>query len=214
MDEMRDEPAQEQVVSDLETVRVMADPLRQQLLDMLRGEPLTVTHLAQRLGVKRTQLYHHLNLMVKHGLVRVVRTRLVSGITEKWYRAAALSFIVDRALFATGAGDVDSANHAIHKVLDVSKAEIDTSERRGMLTTASEEPAHGGLFLQWQLARLRPEDVERFHKRYAELLEQFITTGQTSGNAGGAMYRLLVALYPTAHPSIDPALSAETRETE
>jgi hypothetical protein len=71
------------------------------------------------------------------------------------------------------------------------------------------------VLLQWQLGCLRPEDVELFHKRYAELLDQFIMTGQTAGRTDGTVYRLLLALYPTAHHSVDSASSpVGSQETE
>ena len=41
------------------------------------------------LGTSQTKLYHHLNLMEEHGFLRVAETRLVSGIQERRYAAAA-----------------------------------------------------------------------------------------------------------------------------
>src|SRR5690349_23081625 len=104
---MPDEDYQEQprtlpkdllVITDLETVKVVADPLRLQLLNLLREEARTVKELAKTLHLPQTKLYYHMDLLEKHGLVRVVGTRLVSGILEKRYQAAAYKFSVDHAL--------------------------------------------------------------------------------------------------------------------
>src|SRR5919199_432922 len=92
-------PADELTISDLDSLRVIADPLRLRILESLI-EPRTVKQVAAELGIFPTKLYYHMQLLERHGLIMVVDTRLVSGILEKRYRAAARCFHVDHALLA------------------------------------------------------------------------------------------------------------------
>ncbi|MBX6342634.1 MAG: helix-turn-helix transcriptional regulator [Thermomicrobiaceae bacterium] len=77
------------VIRDLETLRAVSDPLRLRLFELLRGGPRTVKQLAAALDLPPTRLYYHVGQLEAHGLVRVVDTRVVSGIIEKRYQATA-----------------------------------------------------------------------------------------------------------------------------
>src|SRR5579872_2555332 len=88
-----EDPAETLEIDDLETLKVVADPRRKQLIDLLRQDAATVKELAAVMRVSPKSLYYHINLLQKHGLIRVVDTRLVSGITEKRYRAMAYLFL-------------------------------------------------------------------------------------------------------------------------
>src|SRR6476659_4332264 len=103
------EPASELVIADLDALRVIADPLRIQILQVTAEEPRTVKQIAGMVNIPPTKLYYHINALEEHGLLRVVSTRLVSGILEKQYRAAAMSMRFDRRLLASGTGAEDDA---------------------------------------------------------------------------------------------------------
>jgi DNA-binding transcriptional ArsR family regulator len=82
------------VIKDPETLKVLGDPLRIQILEQVlrlneKGRLATAKQLAERLDVAQTKLYYHLNLLEEHGLVVVAETGLVSGIMEKRYRVRA-----------------------------------------------------------------------------------------------------------------------------
>src|SRR5262252_9481402 len=103
------EPEKEIVVTDLETLKILSDALRARILDLLRAEPLTVKQLAARLGRPPKKLYYHINLMEQHGLIRVVNTRLISGIVEKTYRATAYLFLFEKEVFASAAASGETS---------------------------------------------------------------------------------------------------------
>lgn len=85
----------------LESLRTLVDTQRHRMVTLLIEEALTATELAERLGIGRTRLYHHLRLLEEHGIIRVVERRIVSGIEERRYRAVARTFRVNRALLAS-----------------------------------------------------------------------------------------------------------------
>src|SRR5436305_5533764 len=103
------EPAKELTVTSLETLRVISDALRSRILDLLRAEAQTVKQLAATLNLPPKKLYYHINLMEQHGLIRVVGTRIVSGIIEKTYRATAYLFWFDKEVFALDPTSGESA---------------------------------------------------------------------------------------------------------
>lgn len=104
-------------IESLEALQAVSDSQRHRVVTLLIEEPLTARELAERLGIGRTRLYYHLDLLEKHGLIRVTETRVVSGILERTYRAVARSFRVDRALLTARSSEAE-VNDAQASILD------------------------------------------------------------------------------------------------
>ena len=51
------------MITDLETLKMAADPLRLEILNFLRGEPRTVKEMAKQLSLPQTKLYYHMGLL-------------------------------------------------------------------------------------------------------------------------------------------------------
>jgi len=69
-------------------LRTLTDhPLRLKLFQELRY-PMTAAEAAAVLGVKRTSLYYHLQVLLKNGLIEEVETRKVRHLTESVYKRA------------------------------------------------------------------------------------------------------------------------------
>jgi len=71
---------------DVSTARVLSDPTRLRILEFLEkhGEANT-TQLAEALGVSKATVSHHMKILQKAGIVRVVRFEGGSGIPKKYY---------------------------------------------------------------------------------------------------------------------------------
>src|SRR5438094_555513 len=82
------------VARDVETLKVLADPLRMLVLMEASEKERTVKELAAILDVPQTRLYYHVRMLEKHGLLRVAGRRMVSGIEERRYAATARSWTV------------------------------------------------------------------------------------------------------------------------
>ncbi|MFI1980485.1 ArsR/SmtB family transcription factor [Streptomyces wedmorensis] len=54
---------------DTELIRVLADPLRFQIVTLLARETLCTTHLVQETGAKQTNLSNHLKVLREAGVV-------------------------------------------------------------------------------------------------------------------------------------------------
>jgi DNA-binding transcriptional ArsR family regulator len=73
---------------DRETVlSALADDFRLEVLATLRARPASTTELAATLRRPKGTVGYHLKLLERAGLVRVVRTRRVRAVTEKYYGA-------------------------------------------------------------------------------------------------------------------------------
>lgn len=55
------------------------------VLDLVLEQAMTVTDLAERIGRPRGTVAHHVDVLVETGLLRVVRTRKVRAIEERFY---------------------------------------------------------------------------------------------------------------------------------
>jgi DNA-binding transcriptional ArsR family regulator len=113
------------LIQDLETLKVIADPLRSQILELLIHEALNVRQVAEKLGLSPSKLYYHVNLLEKHGLVEVVDTRVVANMIEKIYRATAPDVDIDPALlsFMTDSGK-ENINSLIAGIIDSTRADF------------------------------------------------------------------------------------------
>ena len=84
------------VIHQPEIIKVLADPVRREILRQLRHEPQTQTQLAGKLNLTKPSMKHHLQLLRKARLIRVARTKLEShGILQKYYEPTSNLFIED-----------------------------------------------------------------------------------------------------------------------
>ena len=82
-------------LTELEQIRILADPLRLRMVEVFcRGEH-TTKQVAQKLEEKPTKLYHHVEALEKVGLIRQTRTRRNRGTLERYYLAVAKAFRAD-----------------------------------------------------------------------------------------------------------------------
>jgi DNA-binding transcriptional ArsR family regulator len=189
------EPAAEMVITDVEQLKAISDPLRLQLLERISGEPgrtWTAKELAADLETKQTKLYHHLALLEQRGFIRVAATRVVSGIQEKRYRATASSFRVDRSLL-TGADSEVATAGALDAIFDKARGEIMAGLRSGAINLDPKDPKRHRMGLWSSHARLSPAKV----KRVMRLVEQLAEAGEAD-DPGGVEYGMLVGFYPRA----------------
>jgi DNA-binding transcriptional ArsR family regulator len=82
------------VVEDLRQLRALADGLRSRIVSLLRERAASTTELASVLALPKGTVGHHLKVLEKAGLVRVVRTRKVRALTEKYYGRVARVFVL------------------------------------------------------------------------------------------------------------------------
>ena len=68
-------PEKDVHLASLEQMKMLADPRRIRILELLCGEERTTKQVAEILGEPPTRLYHHVAALARVGLVRLTRTR-------------------------------------------------------------------------------------------------------------------------------------------
>ncbi len=188
----RKEPAAEVVITDVEQLRAISDPLRLQMIECMGEQPIqswTAKELAERLGTKQTKLYHHLNLLEQRGFIRVAETRVISGILEKRYEVVALSFRVDRSLFAGGSEDAIAG--VLDAIFEKARNEILAGQRAGLLDMSSEDFEQRRMQLWASRARLSPASVRKVMRQIEEL-----AAIEDLEDPKGTDYGLFLGFYP------------------
>ncbi|MCQ3938281.1 MAG: hypothetical protein DPW18_14715 [Chloroflexi bacterium] len=185
-------------VSDLETLRAIADPLRIQILELLEGKALTVKQVAEKLGLAPGKLYYHFGTLEKLGLIEVAETRMVANMVEKTYISAANALDVDPALFKfSKEGDNEPFNILLASTIDTTREDIIRSlqARQFQLEQGAEERERR-MIINRVVSRVSEKRIGEFQERLLKLVQEFETEDKTSKPADQP-YALTVAFYPS-----------------
>jgi DNA-binding transcriptional ArsR family regulator len=82
------------VVQEAHQLRALADDLRARIVLLIRERAASITELAQMLELPKGTVGHHVKVLEEAGLIRVVRTRQVRALTEKYYGRVARLFVL------------------------------------------------------------------------------------------------------------------------
>src|SRR5690349_6900844 len=76
-------------------VKAIGNPLRSTIVGLLHKRAATVSELAAARERPKSTVAHHVKVLADAGLVRVVRTRRVRAIEERFYGRTARMFYVE-----------------------------------------------------------------------------------------------------------------------
>jgi DNA-binding transcriptional ArsR family regulator len=172
------------VVTAPEQLRALADPLHATLLELLLERAATVTEMARAVDRPKSTIAYHVNLLLHAGLLRVVRTRRVRAIEERYYGRVARTYYVG--------------------VLNRPEDKQVVAGMNGLAKAAAESaPANAADELRCLLvhARIPVEDVRAFWAQVQEVARQFAQIPR----AGDQVYGFAAGLYPTDAPSLPDA---------
>jgi len=172
------------VVTASEQLRALADPLRATLLGLLLERAATVTEMAQAVDRPKSTVAYHVNLLVDAGLLRVVRTRRVRAIEERYYGRVARTLYIG--------------------VLSRPEDKQVVAAINGLAEAAAESaPAHAADELRCLLvhARIPIEEVRNFWAQVQEVARRFAQIPR----AGDQVYGFAAGLYPTDAPTLPDA---------
>jgi DNA-binding transcriptional ArsR family regulator len=163
------------LVDNLETLKVMTDPTRIEILHILASEPQTINQVAEKLGLTNSRLYYHFKQLEDHGLISVVNTRMVNNIVEKFYWSTAEDFDIDTTLLDFSS---DSGKENIERLVS-SSLETTRMDMLRTLQARREKLNKGAASVPREMVitnikkRLKDETFEVFINRLKELLEEF-----------------------------------------
>jgi DNA-binding transcriptional ArsR family regulator len=169
------------VVTAPNQLRALADRLRATLLELVLERAATVTELAQAVERPKSTIAYHVNILVDAGLLRVVRTRRVRAIDERYYGRVARTLYIG-VLSRPEDKDVVLAMNSLAEA------------------TAEAAPAHAADNLRCLLvhARIPIGEVRNFWAQVQELARQFAQIPR----AGDEVYGFVAGLYPTDAPTL------------
>lgn len=207
---------QEQLVIDPLTLKVLADPSRSYLVYSLAESAKPAKQLAAEMDCPITRLYYHLQQLEKHGLIFVERTRKVSGIQEKHYRASARSFVVDRAPEgAAGQSDQARSQALLGFVFDQTRLDISHGLLSGRINTGKLPTEAGALMAYRSVLKLDPAQAQRLYDRLLAVYRDYEAVAKTPATDGD-YYALVASVYPTQQqhpqPGLKPRMRARTAE--
>ncbi|MEV7009225.1 helix-turn-helix domain-containing protein [Streptosporangium sp. NPDC051022] len=185
-------------ITDLETLRMLADPLRLSILAAFPGgenaDPLTVKELAERLGENQTKLYRHIKQLEEANLIYVAQTRVVSGIIEKRYRPTYRKLTIESDVFNL-AQDSEDFSDATMAMLESARDRLRADLRSGRVPL---DPPTYGPDLSLQISSVRvsmtPERYVRVRTAITELIEREAYSDEGPGVLPVVVHALL---YPT-----------------
>lgn len=87
------------VLNSLEEINVVSDPIRLNIIMNLGLTPKTAQDLSDTMGVSRSKIHYHLKILEENGIIEVVDTELINGITQKYFLPVAKAFIPNSEIF-------------------------------------------------------------------------------------------------------------------
>lgn len=161
------------VVADTpERLKAAIEPVRAHILDLVLERAMSVTELATRTGKSKGTIAHHVDVLVETGLLKVVRTRQVRALEERFYGRVARTISFPR----TGEGLPFFADAE-------AEADFDLMAR---------DEAAAGFTLRH--ARIPREVAEEFAARLDALAIEFSSLPR----GGDVEYGMILGLFPTA----------------
>jgi DNA-binding transcriptional ArsR family regulator len=161
-------------------VKALGHPLRNTVLGLLHERAATVSELAVALERPKSTVAHHVKVLSEAGLVRVVRTRRVRAIEERFYGRTARMFYV-----------VEQNPEGDQLPRDFNDFEVAARESAAAYRD-------GKLWGFIRHARISEAEASEFWERMAELVAEF----DQLPRSGETVYGFAVGVYPTEHPTL------------
>ncbi len=162
-------------------VKAIGHPLRTTILGLLHERAATVSELAVALARPKSTVAHHVKVLNEAGLVRVVRTRRVRAIEERFYGRTARMFYV-----------------SVERGADGDELPLDFNDFEVAARESAAAYMDGKLWGFIRHARISEAQASEFWQRMVELVAEF----DRLPRSGETMYGFAVGVYPTDQPTL------------
>lgn len=176
----------------LEQMKVLADPRRIRILELL-CEERTTKQVAEILGEPPTRLYHHVAALERVGLVRLARTRPSRGAVEKYYVAVARTFAADPGLFTSRRAPqaTEATGDLAARFLETTAADLRVALEEGEGQASLQEEG----ILSYLEVRGSPRQIAAIRAKLAKLIEG-LGAGTGKPSRAEKAHRLTIAFFP------------------
>lgn len=194
-------PAEKLEITNLEMLKVAADPLRNQIMEVLTPKPLAVNQIAEKLGLAPSKLYYHVNLLEKHGFIHIVDTVVHGNIIEKFYSITAYNLELNKDLFSFDIMKTEGKENLISiftNTLDITKEDIIRSmeARHHNLGIGVDEPLARPVLDARYTIQISDEKAREFHEKFRSLIKEFEAEDDPEGDENQT-YALTLLYYPS-----------------
>jgi DNA-binding transcriptional ArsR family regulator len=197
------EPRPRREITDLGSLKLLANPMRYRMMDRLRQGPATSTTLARVLGLNTGVTSYHLRQMAEHGFIEEVPE--LSRGRERWWRARPLDLRFPRR--SDQSEEMRPVMDEMHR-LDFA-AELEQFARFQLEREELGPWADALLFSRGSI-RVDLAELEEFFEEYISLLKRYQRPDEeTPSQARTVLARLLAFPVPT-----DTTEEASVREHE
>jgi DNA-binding transcriptional ArsR family regulator len=84
------------IVDEMPVAKVLIDPMRRAILNLLRERPMTQAQLAEELGLSNASLNYHMKILREYRLVDITKSVAEEhGIIQKFFSSVAYLFVFD-----------------------------------------------------------------------------------------------------------------------
>jgi len=157
-----------------EQFKALGDPLRQKALRLLREGGATTSQLAATLGCPISTMAHHVRVLAEAGLIRVVSTRQVRAMTERYYGCTAKTYI---SISSSTSGNLLGVRF-LQQILKEVVSLPENDEFQNYIISS---------------ARISEAQARAFAHRVLQLAKEF----ESMEVSGERMYSFLTAIYST-----------------
>lgn len=166
-----------------EEIRALADVTRRKILTLLGARAASPTDLAEALAVPKGTVAHHVKVLLDAGLVKVVRTRKVRALTERYYgrRARLFRIVADEQV------PIEGGTIAELGAFQLRQAAAEIAPRAG----EGDDPS---LFVLVH-RRVSQRSARRFARRLEALAKQFADASEE----GEPVFGFVAGVYTSEH---------------
>lgn len=170
--------------SETARLKALGDPLRMQICDLVLERAMSITDLAERVGRPKGTVAYHVDVLVDAGLLKVVRTRRVRAIDERFYGRVARTIVFPHA-----------GEHGLSFLREVADEFDADAHARG------DVPGIATL----RHARIPFERADEYRQRLLDLALEFVDEPRD----GDVEFGMYLALYPTTRSTGSAATMSE-----
>ena len=180
-------------IEDVQQARALFKPLRLEIMQQL-ADPRTCNDLAGTFGVSPQNIYYHVKILERAGLVKKIAEQRVRGVMQGIYQASARSYWLSPQM-AGQLGSPQRARDEMSLSYLLALAERTHFEIGSLAEVRGETPT---LAINAQIELADPDDRSAFLEELQGMLTRLAEKyGASSGDAPNSeIYRLMVASYP------------------
>ena len=95
---MASEPKDIIRIDNIKLLKVISDPTRKKIIDVLYDKPLTASEISKLISYPKDKIYYHIKILQSNGILIIAESQIVKGITQNKFINAAKKFDIDPTL--------------------------------------------------------------------------------------------------------------------